>query len=179
MACHVSPRQEGVVPLQAAPLVFLPGAGGGPTGVRHLPSPLQPLCAILPNSRLRHDILRRQLHFAGLLPTRCLWLPPPIDPAEQLIQRPYRSALSQLRSGHFSRLQSYRHSVGWADDPTCPDCRSTIHTVGHLFSCPTHPADLAPGNKWTVPLQVAQYLAGLPQFSDLPPLRIDFDSFRS
>ena len=40
MACGVPPRQEDVVPLPPAPLAFPPGAGGGPTGVRHLPSPL-------------------------------------------------------------------------------------------------------------------------------------------
>ena len=92
--------------------------------------------------------------------------PPRIDPA-----------LSQLRSCHCSRLQAYYHFVGWADDSTCPDCRSTDHTVAHLFSCLTHSTDLAPGVMWTAPLQIAQFLAGLPPFSDLPPLQVDFDSF--
>ena len=113
-------------------------------------------------------------------PTRHSWpIPPPspIDPAEQLLPWSYRSALSQHCSGHCSRLMSYRHSVGWADDPTFPDCRSTDHTVAHLLSCPTHRTDLAPGNMWTAALQLAQFLAGLPQFSDLLPLQIDFDSF--
>ena len=68
----------------------------------------------------------------------------------------YRSALSQLRSGCCSRLQSYRQSVGWADDPTCPDCHSTDHTVAHLFSCPTHPKDLVLRVMCVAPLQVAQ-----------------------
>ena len=40
--------------------------------------------------------------------------PFPINPAEQLLSRSYRSALSQVRSGYCSRLQSYRHFVGWA-----------------------------------------------------------------
>ena len=44
-----------------------------------------------------------------------LTVPPPVDPAEELQPRSYRSALSQL--------QSYCHSVGRADDPTCPDCQ--------------------------------------------------------
>ena len=39
--------------------------------------------------------------------------------------------------------------------------------------------DLAPGDIWAAPLQVDQFLAGLPQFTDLPPLQIDFDSFPS
>ena len=38
----------------------------GPTGIRHLPSPLQTLCVGLPNSQFRHDVLRRRLHAAGL-----------------------------------------------------------------------------------------------------------------
>ena len=53
--------------------------------------------------------------------------------------------LSQLRSDHCSRLQAYRHSVGWADDTTCTDCSSIDHTVAHLFSCPSHPTDLTSG----------------------------------
>ena len=80
------------------------------------------------------------------------------------------------RSGYFSRLQFYRHSVGWANDPTCPDCHSTDqcdHTVAHLFSFPSHPTYLAPGDMWVAPLQVAEFLAGLPQFRDLTPLQID------
>ena len=59
---------------------------------------------------------------------------PPIGPTEQLLPRSLRNALSQLRSGYCSRLQSYRQSVGWANDPTCPDCHSTYHTVAYLFS---------------------------------------------
>ena len=45
----IHPRQEGVVPLPTTPLAFPPGAGGGPTGVRHLPSPLKPFGVRLPN----------------------------------------------------------------------------------------------------------------------------------
>ena len=103
--------------------------------------------------------------------------PPPIDLAEQLLSRSFRSALSQLSSGHCSWLQAYHHSVDWADDPTCPYCRSTDHTVAHLFYSSTHPTDLAPGDRWTAPLHFAKFLAGVPLFSDLPPLQVDFDSF--
>ena len=70
---------------------------------------------------------------------------PSNGPAEQRLPRPYRSTLSQVRSGYGPRLQSYRHSVGWADDPTGPGCHSTEHTVAPLFICPSHPTDLAPG----------------------------------
>ena len=61
-----------------------------------------------------------------------------------------------------------RHSVGWADGSTWPDCRSTHYTVAHLFSCPTH---LAPGYMWTAPLQVAQFLAGLYSLATCPHCR--------
>ena len=59
-------RQEGLVPLSAAPLAFPPGAGGDPTTIRHFPIPLRPLCIGLPNSRFRHDVLRWRLHAAAL-----------------------------------------------------------------------------------------------------------------
>ena len=49
--------------------------------------------------------------------------------------------------------------------------------MAHLFICLAQATDLAPGDMWTAPLQVAQFLAGPPQFSDLPPLLINFDSF--
>ena len=42
---------------------------------------------------------------------------------------------------------TYSHSVGWADDPTCPDCHATDHTVVHIFSCPTYPTE----DMWTAP----------------------------
>ena len=74
-------------------------------------------------------------------------------------------------------LQSYHHSVGWPDDLTCHECHSTDHTVDHFFNCPTHPTGLALRDMWVATLQVVQFLAGLPQLSDLPPLQINFDSF--
>ena len=73
-------------------------------------------------------------------------------------------------------LQSFRKLGRW---PHLPDYRSTDHTVAHLFNCPTHPTDLAPEDMWTAPFQVAQFLAGLAQFSDLPLQQIDFESFSS
>ena len=69
------------------------------------------------------------------------------------------------------------HSVGWADDPTCSDCHSTNHTAAHFFSRPTHATDVAPGGMWPAPLQVAQFLAGLPQFSALPHCRLILTPF--
>ena len=111
------------------------------------------------------------------VPNKVLWaVPPPVDPAEQLLSRSNRCALFQLTSGCCSRLMTYRHCVRLADDPTCPDCHVTDNTVAHLFSCPTHHSDLASWNMLTEPLQVAQFLVGLPQFSDLPTLQVDFHS---
>ena len=103
--------------------------------------------------------------------------PPPIDPTEQLLLRSYWIALSQLWSGYSSRVQSYRHSVSLADDSTCPNCHSTDHMVAHLLRCPSHPMELAAWDMWVAPLQVAQFLARLPHFGDLPPLQIYFNSF--
>ena len=65
---------------------------------------------------------------------------PPVDLPEQLVPRSFKSAFSQVQFGHFARPQSYRHSVGWANYPTCPDC---------------------PGDMWAAPLQVAQFLTCL------------------
>ena len=66
--------------------------------------------------------------------------PPPVSPAKQLLPRSFKTAFSQLRSGHCTRLQNYHHSIGWANDrpyiPRLPCCRP--HGC-HLFSYPTHP----------------------------------------
>ena len=88
-----------------------------------------PLARRFLQGRMIEEIVRSQAPNKVLMTT-----PPPIDPAEQLLPRSYRSALSYLRSCYCSKLQSYHHSVGWADDPTCPDCHSTHHSVAHLFS---------------------------------------------
>ena len=106
-------------------------------------------------------------------PNKVLLGPPPeVDPAERMLPRPYRSTLSQLRSGYCSRLQSYLHRVGRAPSPACPDCGSAPHTTEHLFSCPESPTDLVPADLWTAPLQAAQFISSLPAFSDLPPFPV-------
>ena len=79
-----------------------------------------PLARRLFRSRMIEETIRSQAPNKVLMAT-----PPPIDQAEILLQRSCSSALSQLCSGHCSRLMSYRHSVSWADDLICPDCRST------------------------------------------------------
>ena len=118
---------------------------------------------------LRSDAV--SAHLSGRPHNRVLLAQPPdIDPAERLLPRAHRSVLSQLRSGYCSRLASYRHSVGWTESPLCPLCRASDHTVPHLFSCPEAPTDLAPGDLWTAPLQVMQFLLTLQCFADLLPL---------
>ena len=52
---------------------------------------------------------------------------PPVDPAKQLLPRSFSTTLALLPSC-CRRLQTYRHSVGWADDHTCSDC----HAVDHM-----------------------------------------------
>ena len=96
-------------------------------------------------------------------PNKVLLGPPlEVDPSERLLPRPYRSTLSQLRSGYCSRLQSYLHRVGRAPSPACPDCGDVPHTTEHLFSCPVSPTDLAPADLWTASLQAALFISSTP-----------------
>jgi len=78
-----------------------------------------------------------------LQPNRVLLTAPPlVDPSESYLPRATRSTLSQLRSGHCARLQSYLHRLGRVDSDLCPECRGAPHTAVHLFVCPNHPTDL-------------------------------------
>ena len=43
--------------------------------------------------------------------------------------------------------------------------------MSHLSSCLTHPTDLIKGDMCAAPIQVAQFLAGLSQFANLPHSR--------
>ena len=62
---------------------------------------------------------------------------PPVDPVEQLLPRSFSTTLSLLPSC-CRRLQTYRHSVAWADDHTCSDC----HAVDHM-GWPTSSASIS------------------------------------
>ena len=146
--CHLPSRPQ---PLQCHPPGFIPSCLERPANKRWRPQRYPPIFrGVLGQTPLM--LLR------GRMIEEIVWSQAPnkvlieIDPAEQLLPRSYRSALSQLWSGYCLRLQSYRHSVDRADDPTCPDCHSTKHMVAHLFSCPSHPTDLAPGDMWVAPL---------------------------
>ena len=95
--------------------------------------------------------------------------PPPVEREELSLPRSHRTALSQLRSGYCSFLNSYRARIGMAGDPSCPSCGAGDHTTGHLFDCPSHPTDLRVPDLWGRPGRVAEFLATLP-FSSLPSL---------
>ena len=89
--------------------------------------------------------------------------------------RPGRTAAASSASDnarHSSPTAMAVHSIGWADNPTCPDCMAANHTVYHLFSCPT---DLGPVDMWVAPFQVAQFWPFTIRQS--APLQIDLYSF--
>ena len=96
-------------------------------------------------------------------------LPPVISSEEQSLPRPFRTAMSQLRSGFSSKLQSYRSRIGLSNSPLCPECRSHEHTTEHVFDCPAAPTSLTPLSLWTDPLGVADFLSTLRAFESLPP----------
>ena len=74
MACGIPPRPEGFVSLPAALFTFPPDAGGGSTRICHIPCPFwPPLCVGFPHHLLRHDVLCRWLHIAGLCSQHRTW----------------------------------------------------------------------------------------------------------
>ena len=48
---------------------------------------------------------------------------------------------TKLFSSYCSKLQSYRHSVGWTNSLSCPKYKATNSTLAHLSSCHTHLTD--------------------------------------
>ena len=95
--------------------------------------------------------------------------PPPIHPSESRLSQPYRAALAQLRDGHSIHLHGFAHRIGQAPSSTCPRCDIDAEDVAHLFDCPAAPTTLSAIDLWLNPIQVAQFLARHPSFSDLPP----------
>ena len=95
--------------------------------------------------------------------------PPPVAVEELTLPRPYRTTLSQLRSGYCSALNSYLERVGRAPDNLCPSCHTAPHTTRHIFSCPFHPTRLTPRDLWVRPGLTSHFLSSLP-FFNLPPL---------
>ena len=96
--------------------------------------------------------------------------PPPINPEESSLPRPFRSTLAQLRSGHCKALNGYLTDIGQTDDPLCPSCRGGIHDPPHLFSCPSHPTELGLIDLWDRPARTASFISSLPFFDYLPDL---------
>ena len=88
---------------------------------------------------------------------------------EQCLPRHYRSTLSQLRSGHCANLEAYRHKVGRADTPACPQCKAGDQDVAHLFDCAATPTSHSIDDLWLRPHSAATFLSSHPSFS-LPPL---------
>ena len=96
--------------------------------------------------------------------------PPDIAEEETSLPRQYRTALSQLRSGHCSALNEYRHRIGISHTDACPSCEQSPHNTQHIFSCPSHPTALGVGDLWENPVGVAHFLAALPFFRfEVPP----------
>ncbi|KAL1447953.1 hypothetical protein WDU94_005482, partial [Cyamophila willieti] len=93
-------------------------------------------------------------------PNRVLGInpPPEINEAEKQLSRKVRSTLAQLRSGWCILLQSYKARINPAEDDKCPQCKTAVHTVNHLFACPDNPTTLTPESLWTDPGGVAAFL---------------------
>ena len=95
---------------------------------------------------------------------------PDIDEEELTLPRPYRTTLSQLRSGHCSSLNEYKYIIQSSDTASCPSCTYPLHNTHHIFSCPAHPTALGVRDLWERPARVADFLATLPFFRfKIPP----------
>ena len=97
-------------------------------------------------------------------------VPPPIAEEELSLPRPYRSTLSQLRSGFCPALNSYQAVIDRDRSNLCPSCRTSPHTTSHLFTCESHPTDLGVRDLWDRPCLTMEFISSLPMFSFLPPL---------
>ena len=130
---------------------------------------------VLPNgtypatkSAIHTDYVQRSITSHG--DHRLLNAPAPaVHRSESRLPRIHRSTLSQLRSGHCVKLQSYLHRVDKADIPTCPHCKASDETVPHIFECLSFPTVLSLNDLWSRPTRVAAFLSSHLSFS-LPSL---------
>ena len=84
--------------------------------------------------------------------------PPEVHKSEQALPRETRRTLAQLRAQKCPMLQTYLHSIGAAEDPSCPLCGHMEHDTAHVFMCPNLPTDLTPEDLWCRPALVAGLL---------------------
>ena len=110
-------------------------------------------------------------HLASRPPNKVLQRrPPDISASEAELPRHHRATLAQLRSGHCSRLMTYRHAIGLSPIDSCPECGSEPHSTDHLFHCAVAPTSLSVDDLWDNPTLVARHLTTLSAFDSLPPL---------
>ena len=87
--------------------------------------------------------------------------PPSIHASSKSFPRPWRSTLSQLRSGWCRCLKSYGALLDNNIDNNCPECNSEPHTPEHLFACPSRPTTLYRVDLWSNPLHAAAFLSSV------------------
>ena len=87
-------------------------------------------------------LLRRTARASWLEGRQPEWHRRMAGPTPRLINLPRTDAVTvaQLRTGHCSMLASYRHRIGLATSPNCPDCGDDQEdSAAHfLLECPAH-----------------------------------------
>ena len=105
---------------------------------------------IIHTATVQEELQQRPLH--ALLGAR----PPEVHHTEEQLPRETRRTLAQLRAQKCPLLQEYLHSIGAAEDPSCPLCGLDGHNTAHLFSCPRVRTTLSPIDLWRSPTQAAE-----------------------
>ena len=76
--------------------------------------------------------------------------PLPINDEETLLSRQQWATLSQLLSGHYKLLNSYKKRLKQPDSSSCLDCGMDPQDIPHhLFHCTAHSNYLPSVNLWT------------------------------
>ena len=112
-------------------------------------------------------------HLATRGNNKILRTPPPhTSSSEEILPRPTRRTLAQLRTNKSPFLKSYLHKVDAKSHPSplCPLCNNHTHDTHHLFNCTHIRTILSPLDLWTDPAGVTallvrwtEKLAGGPQ----------------
>ena len=77
----------------------------------------------------------------------------PISDSERDPIRKERVTLTQLRSGYWKLLGSYKSRMNKdVSLNICVDCGKTPHDVKYLFACPAHPTTSIPSDLWSKPM---------------------------